>query len=96
MEKSHVQDVVTEVSKKKFIDDFRKSKPELHMLYTKWAVKHLFAIDKSIDKLYDFNNINLLDIIEVMIEEKNKLISENAAYADAFEILKSIKEEETE
>ena len=78
---------------KVFTIDNRDSNPHLHMLYVKWAVKHLVAIDKAIECLSDMHNLNLFDIIEAMQIQRDKLINENAAYADADEILNSIKGE---
>lgn len=76
--------------KSQFASDFRKSKPNLHMLYVKWACQHLVAIDQCLERLDSFSNLNLADIMVAMQEERAKLLRENAAYADAQEILEGI------
>lgn len=67
--------------------DFRKEKPALHLLYVKWACKHLTIIDECMQRLSDQSNLNLTDMLAAMEQERAKLILENAAYADAQEIL---------
>lgn len=77
--------------------DQRTINPGLHLLYTRWAVEHLLLIEKA-KKLLSISNINLIDIQDAMDREKNKLIAENAAYAEAqdiLEIVKRITKEET-
>lgn len=76
--------------KGKFKTDHRKSNPGLHMLYTKWAVTHLSAIDECLEKLNAFSNLNMLDITSAMRDEREKLVKTNAAYAEAQEILDSL------
>lgn len=73
--------------KKVFEDDFRKSNPGLHLLYVKHAIKHLRYINKCIKKFNGFSNTNMLPILEALTAEKDKLIANNAAYADANEII---------
>lgn len=73
-----------------FATDFREKKPALHLLYVKWACKHLTVIDDCIQRLSDLSNLNLTDMIAAMQEQRDKLVAENAAYVDAQEILDSI------
>ena len=70
----------------------KKNNAGLHLLYVKWAVRHLALIDECIKKLGDQSNINLYDMISAMVIERDKLITTNEAYRDAKEILDSIKE----
>lgn len=70
--------------------DIRKTAPNLHLLYVKWAVIHLKAIDKCMERLGSFYSLNLLDITEAMRNEREKLVRTNKAYADGQEILTSI------
>ena len=70
--------------------NFRIKNPKLHLLYVKWAVTHLTEIVNCITRLNNFSNINLIDCISALQIERDKLICENAAYADAWEILQSI------
>jgi hypothetical protein len=81
---------------KTFKSDFRNSNPKLHLLYTKWAIQHLSEIDKMLKKLFGFSNINMLDVGWALKEQVVKLINENAAYAEAQEILDSISGEDEE
>lgn len=76
---------------KTFEKDYRESNPGLHMLYTKWAIKHLVVIDEFYQKISNFSNLNMMDLLETIKNERAKLILTNAAYADADEILESIK-----
>lgn len=74
-----------------YIFDWRKENPALHLLYVKWAVKHLAIINRQIQELCDLSNGTVLDMIVAMQEQRDKLINENAAFADANEILESLK-----
>lgn len=65
--------------------------PNTHLLYVKWACKHLTIIKKCIKIINDEHNINMLDIINAMDNEYNKLITNNKAYKDAHEILDLIE-----
>lgn len=71
----------------KFKTDFRKTNPTLHLLYVKWAVANLVVIDRAIKQLEKQANISLYGTIYALIKERNKLLKEDAAYADANEIL---------
>ena len=73
------------------MNDISKENPKLHMLYTKWACEHLTLINKMIRRLGDCDNINMLGPQEALMKEKRKLIKNDKAYADANEIIKSIK-----
>lgn len=73
-------------------EDYRQSNPSLHLLYVKQAVIHLTTINECIIKLDNLSNLNMTDILQAMWSERNKLISSNAAYADAQEIIDSIYE----
>lgn len=79
------------MAKEAFKQDFRKENPGLHLLYVKWGVTHLQAIRECLEKLASFSNGNLLDAMNALDREQVKLIRENAAYADAAEILESLE-----
>ncbi len=70
-----------------FKQDWRQDKPALHMLYVKWAVKHLREIDRSIKRFCAFSNNNMFAFAEVLQNERDKIVAENAAYHDANIIL---------
>lgn len=74
-----------------FAQDHRKINPGLHMLYTKLAVPHLVEIDKAIRTFNNFNNLNMLGMLDALFTERKKLVTENAAYAEADDILKTIR-----
>ena len=74
-----------------FQSDFRKTNPALHLLYVKWGVANLVAIDRSIKRLEKNANLTLNGAICALIDERNKLVKEVAAYADANEILQIAK-----
>lgn len=74
-----------------FPEDHRQSNPGLHMLYTKWAIPHLVELDKAITTFGNFSNLNMLGVVQALFAERKKLVTENAAYAEADEILKSIR-----
>lgn len=79
-----------DIDVKVFPNDHRKTNAALHMLYTKWAVRHLVEIDKALKTFYDFSNMNMLGVTEALRNERKKLTTENAAYAEADDILQSI------
>lgn len=72
---------------KSFKEDLRKTNEGLHHLYTMWAVEHLVAIDAAAISLRRFSNLNLNDLQIAIQNERTKLITDNAAYADAQELL---------
>ena len=67
--------------------DHRKTNPGLHLLYVKWAVQHLRAIDLAIQSLGRFSNLNLIDSLSALQIERAKLVEGNAAYTEAHAIL---------
>lgn len=78
-----------------FKDDLRKINPDLHMLYTKWGVKHLHMIDKMLKSLGGTSNLNIMfGPYAALKGARAKLVKNNAAYADADEILKSLSKKE--
>jgi hypothetical protein len=70
-----------------FTEDRRTDNPGLHLLYVKWAIMHLRSIDNALKDLERHSNLNLLDIMQAMHVERQKLVDTNAAYADAQEII---------
>ena len=74
-----------------FIQDFRKTNPALHLLYVKWAVRHLAMVRKMIGMLMDESNLNTYDFARALVTQCETHIAEQAAYADAHEILESIE-----
>jgi hypothetical protein len=75
---------------KTFKEDHRTENPALHLLYVKTGVKHLRAIDECMKKFQEFSNLNLYGAMDALRKERAKLVTENAAYADADEILLSL------
>jgi hypothetical protein len=75
----------------KFKQDWRKTNSALHLLYTKWAVGNLVVIDRALKKLVDTHNISMFGAIFALKKERAKLVAEDAAYADADEILRIAK-----
>jgi hypothetical protein len=73
-----------------FKEDHRDSNPGLHLLYVKWAVGHLTLIDGIEKLLFEQSNLNLLDLQIAVSNEREKLVKENAAYADASEVLEQV------
>ncbi len=73
-----------------FKEDLRKQNPALHLLYVKWAVKHLVLLEECTEKLFGVSNLNMLRPAVALQRERAKLIRENAAYFDADEILQEI------
>lgn len=73
--------------KPEFEDDHRKENPGLHMLYVKWACKHLVIIDGCIERMNSESNANMDGPVSALRKERAKLIKCNAAYHDAHEIM---------
>lgn len=73
-----------------FKEDYSEKNPGLHLLYVKWAVKHLYEVNKMIIRLDQFHNVNMVDFVLAIIKEKEKIIKSNKAYFDANEIIESI------
>lgn len=76
---------------KSFKEDVRKTNEGLHHLYTMWAVEHLVAIDAANISLQRFSNINLHDLQIAIQKERTRLVTNNAAYADAQELLEALR-----
>jgi hypothetical protein len=76
--------------KNKYKSDLRIENPSLHLLYVKWAVQHLTCINKAIVSFAKFGNFNMNEVIIATAEARDNLIKNNAAYADASEIIESI------
>jgi len=51
------------------------------------AFRHLLFIDATLKKLRNFSNINMLDLIQAIEAEREKLVAENPAYDDANELI---------
>lgn len=83
---------VNNQKKSPFQTDFRKTNPNLHMFYVKQAVLHLREIDRAIRSLDRLSNLNMSDVIQAMLTERKRLVEENAAYADAQEIIQIYRE----
>lgn len=66
-----------------FASDHRETNPGLHKLYVEWAITHLVAIKKALKSFYKFSNCNMNGPIEALEKARDKLIEENAAYAEA-------------
>jgi hypothetical protein len=65
--------------------------PGLYLLYMKWAVTHLLVIDSCIKQLSSHSNMNLLDSVIALQEQREKLIKENPEYQDADDIVKAMR-----
>ena len=74
-----------------FKDDWRQKNPGLHLLYTKWALVHLKEVERTMKRFAGFCNFNMMDIMVSIERERNKLIRNNAAYAEAAEMLDSLR-----
>lgn len=74
----------------KFIYNLRSANPACHLLAVKWAAAHLTTIDKCIRLMMAHSNLNMIDCALALRSQREKLIRENAAYADAQEILDGI------
>lgn len=73
-----------------FKEDRRDDNPALHLHYTKQAVKHLRELQRMGKTLLEFSNGNMMGPYRALHEAYRTLIKENAAYADAHEILHSV------
>jgi hypothetical protein len=83
------KEAVPEV-KQGFKADWRKENPSLHLLYVKTAIRHLIILDQMIQRLSDESNLNLLDATVALGREREILVRENAAFADAHEVLRDL------
>lgn len=77
-----------------FKQDVFNENPGLHLFYVKQAVIHITAINNMIQRLADFGNINMLGAKEALNKHLDKLVGENRAYYDAYEIIDEIRTEE--
>lgn len=81
-----------------FRSDFREENPKLHALHVKWALIHLTAVGECYRKLtsfsdlntYDFSDLNTYDFAQALGDVLRRKLQEDAAYAEASEILDSI------
>lgn len=73
-----------------FKQDHSKDNVGLHALYVRWAIQHILIIDKAIKSFEDESNLNFLDIIINSRKSRTKLIIENAAYYEAWQILEEL------
>ena len=71
--------------------DQSKSNPGLHLLYVKWAVMHLTAIDEMLAKLSNFSNANMHGPYAMLLDARTMLVNTNLAYADAADMLTASK-----
>jgi hypothetical protein len=78
------------MKKSQFKRDERKTNPSLHLLYVEWALQHLTMIERCLDDLNSFSNLNMMDVAFALVKARDKLIKENAAYADAWKFYQSI------
>jgi hypothetical protein len=76
---------------RKFKYDWREINPKLHLLYVKNAVEHLSIANAAVKKLLACSNIHSTAIAVAMLKEISKLTRDNAAWADAEEIISSTK-----
>ena len=68
-----------------------RDKPGLHRLYVEWAVRHLAIYEQAILAFDRESNLNMIDGLCVLIQERDKLIKTNAAYAEADKLIKIFK-----
>jgi len=69
--------------------DFKEGNLKLHLLSVIQAITHLTEIANRIIRLDDFSSITALQ------SERDELIRNNAAYAEAWEILSGITQQPT-
>lgn len=71
--------------------DVSKENPGLHLLYVKWGVSHLLLVDECIRKLSSTSNLNMMDFTSALLEERGRLVENNAAYRDADDIIRAMR-----
>jgi hypothetical protein len=76
----------------KWKENHEESNPALHGLYVKTAIDHLLTIDRAIKTFHDKSNLNMNGATRALYRERNKLVQENKAYADAQELLERLAE----
>ena len=72
----------------KSTSDFRESNPGLHRLYVEYAVGDLATINKAIKMLDARAHTSLSGVMCAIFAERDKLIAEDAAFAEAARLLK--------
>ena len=90
-EKDQREENLTRLRTATFAEDHRKSNPGLHMFYTKNAVKFLTMADRAIKRFYACSNVHTADFAEVLRDERARKVESNAAFAEAAEIIFSIR-----
>lgn len=63
--------------------DWSKENPGLHMLYVKWAFRHLVLIDRMIKMFFEISNTNTAQTAEVLLKHRSMLLRNDQAYRDA-------------
>jgi hypothetical protein len=71
---------------RKFANDHRDN-AGLHLLYVKFAISGLLAIDAAIRRIDSEAKTSHSGILCAMFKERNRLLREDAAYAEANEFL---------
>lgn len=69
----------------------KQDRPALHALYVLWGTQHLLLIDKAIARFNKTGSLNMLELNQVLIAEREKLVAEKEAYKDADEINRGLK-----
>lgn len=72
-----------------FTSNLRNDNPTLHLLYVQWAVAHLRELQRCLERLDRFGNINLHGAIAAIQREYKDLVLTNAAYYDGQIMLQS-------
>lgn len=70
--------------------DWREENPGLHLLYVKWAIKHLSMVHRMIKELMGESSLNTYDAAMALQDWMDKTVRTDAAYADANEMLLSV------
>lgn len=70
------------------LEDYHETNPGLHLLYVKYAIGHLRAIDDALKTFSDFSNLNMHGPQQALYEQRLLLVKRNMAYADADEIIR--------
>lgn len=73
-----------------FTSDFRKSNPGLHRLYVEYAVDDLATINKALKMLDARGHTCLSGPMCALFAERDKLIAEDAAFAEASKLLRIV------
>lgn len=78
------------------MEDFSATKPELHRIYVKFAISGLTAIDRAAALIAAESKTSIMGCLMALQTEREKLIQEDAAYAEADELLKIARRFENE